>query len=118
LLTRLKAILEEEVSDIRVSKRLTDSPVCLVAPEDGVDMHMERVLKLHQKYTGTTKPILEINAQHSLIKQIAKIPEAEQNFTDAAYLLLDQARIIQGQPLKDPGAFTKRMSKFLEKGLL
>lgn len=118
LLTRLKAILEEEVSDIRISKRLTDSPVCLVAPEDGVDMHMERVLKLHQKYTGTTKPILEINAQHSLIKQIAKIPEAEQNFTDAAYLLLDQARIIQGQPLKDPGAFTKRMSKFLEKGLL
>ena len=117
LITHLKEILENEVSDIRISKRLTDSPVCLVAPEHGVDMNMERVLKIHQKYAGETKPILEINAGHSLIKKIAKLQESDALLKDAAFLLMDQARIIQGQPIKDVYSFTQRMSQFIEKGL-
>ena len=58
LIERLKEILSEEIEDVRVSKRLTDSPVCLVASNDGLDMHMERVLKIHQKYAGNSKPVL------------------------------------------------------------
>ena len=116
LTQRMKAILQDEVSDVRTSKRLTDSPVCLVTPESGVDMHMERV-KIHQKYTGETKPVLEINGKHPLIRKLAGMNDNE-SFDDAARLLLDQARIIQGIPVKDSAAFTRRLSAFMEKGLL
>lgn len=116
LIEKLKEILKEEIADARVSKRLTDSPVCLVAPDDGLDMHMERVLKIHQKYAGNIKPVLEINASHPLIKKLSE--KVNDNvMEDAAYLLLDQARIIQGQPLDDATAFAKRMSAFMAKGL-
>jgi len=67
----MKDILAEEVDDVRSSNRLTDSPVCLIAPDGGVDMHMERVLKINQNYEGVTKPVLEINADHALIKAIS-----------------------------------------------
>ncbi len=117
LIESLKTTLAEEVQDVRVSKRLTDSPVCLVAPEGGVDMHMEQVLKIHQKYQGDTKPVLEINAEHALIKKLSTLSDSKDGIEDAAYLLLDQARIIQGQPLSDPSAFARRMTSFMERGL-
>ena len=116
LAQRIKDILQDEVDDVRISKRLTDSAVCLVTPDKGVDMHMERVLKVHQKYTGETRPVLEINGKHPLIVKLAAMNDNE-SFSDAARLLLDQARIIQGTPLKDPAGFTRRMSAFMEKGL-
>lgn len=117
LLDSLKKILDGEVDSVRFSNRLTDSPVCLVAPESGVDMHMERVLKIHQNYAGESKPVLEINKDHALVKKLETLSEGSTDLEDAAWLLLDQARIIQGQPVKDLGAFTRRMSAFLEKGL-
>lgn len=117
LLEKIKAVLEEDVADVKASTRLTDSPVCLVAPEDGVDMHMERVLKVHQQYAGETKPVLEINTTHSLVKKIEGLESKGEAFEDAARLLYEQARIIQGQPLKDPAGFTRRMASFMEKGL-
>ena len=117
LLANLKTLLEDDISDVKVSTRLTDSPVCLVAPEDGVDMHMERVLKIHQKYTGSSKPVLEINAKHSLIKKIETLDAKSDAFKDAATLLFDQAKIIQGEPVKDPASFARRMASFIEKGL-
>lgn len=117
LLERLKDVLKGDVEDVRLSKRLTDSPVCLVAPESGVDMHMERVLQIHQKYEGQTKPVLEINSNHALIKKLAGLEPASGSFSDAALLLLDQARIIQGQPLKNPSEFARRMSAFMLDGL-
>ncbi len=120
LIKELKIHLGDEINDIRISRRLTDSPVCLVAPEGGVDMHMERVLKIHQKYQGETRPVLEINPGHSLIKKMAAMAEGGttgEDMKDAAFLLLDQARIIQGQPLKNPAAFTRRMTAFMERGL-
>lgn len=116
LAQRLKEVLQNDVEDVRPSKRLTDSPVCLVAPESGVDMHMERVLKIHQKYAGETKPVLEINMKHALIKKLESFKNDEQ-FSDAAKLLLDQARIIQGEPVKDAAGFARRMSAFMEKGM-
>lgn len=115
LLTKLQDILKDEVSGVRASKRLTDSPVCLVAGANAPDMHMERVLKTQQNYAGDSKPILEINADHSLIKKIETLDESI--LQDAAALLLDQARIIQGEPLKNPTAFASRMSLIMEKGL-
>ena len=117
LLSRMKDILDEEVDSVRISNRLTDSPVCLVAPEGGVDMNMERVLKIHQNYAGQTKPVLEINVDHSLIKKLESLEPASDGFSDATKLLLDQAKIIQGEPIKDPSAFAKRMANFMEKGL-
>ena len=66
LLEEMAKTLENAVHNVRKSNRLTDSPVCLVAPEDGTDMYMERVLRLHQKYQAETKPVLEVNTTHHL----------------------------------------------------
>ena len=113
----LQAELSEDVSEVRLSNRLTDSPVCLVAPQDGVDMHMERVLKIHQNYDPQTKPVLEINPDHALIKKIEGMNNDDAAFKDAAALLFDQAKIIQGEPVKDAAGFAKRVSDFMLKGL-
>ena len=120
LRTKLKDILSDDVDDVRLSKRLTDSPVCLVAPEHGMDMHMEKVLKINQKYEGFTKPVLEINSKHGLIEKLELMAANDapgDEFGDAAHLLLDQARILQGESVKDPSNFARRMNAFLQKGL-
>jgi len=117
----LQTELSEQISFARVSKRLTESPVCLVADEGGVDMHMEKVLKLQQKYEPNSKPVLEINASHPLINKMAEMIESktdEELLKDSALMLMDQALIIQGDSLPDPAAFAKRMARFMEKGLL
>ncbi len=122
----LKDILHENLSDqisfVRLSKRLTESPVCLVADEKGVDMHMEKVLKIHQKYEPNSKPVLEINPNHALIKKLASMAENKEKnldiLNDSAHLLLDQAMIIQGETPNDPAGFAKRMANFMEKGLV
>lgn len=116
-ITKLKDVLKDDVADVRISKRLTDSPVCLVAVEGGIDMHMERVLKIHQKYAGNSKPVLEINIKHPLITKLQTKSSDNETFTDAAHLLLDQARIVQGEPVNDAGAFARRMSAFMVNGL-
>lgn len=118
LLSALAAVLKDDIDHVRFSKRLTDSPVCLIAPDGGVDLQMERVLKIQQKYTGPQRPVLEINKKHPLIKKISAIADADNAaFKDAATLLLDQARIIQGEPLKDAAGFVKKMSALMEKSL-
>ncbi|MDB2683034.1 molecular chaperone HtpG [Alphaproteobacteria bacterium] len=117
-LAKLKDILKEDVDDVRISSRLTESPVCIVAPDTGMDMNMERVLKIHQKYEGFTKPVLEINASHPLIEKLQNINDNEkEKFEDAAHLLFDQAKIIQGEPVKNPSEFARRMSAFMQGGL-
>lgn len=134
LIAKLKDILQDDVSDVRPSKRLTDSPVCLVASDNAPDMHMERVLKIQQNYAGGNKPVLEINTNHSLIKKITSIASpakaeafsegtddprlrGESTLEEAAKLLLEQALIIQGEPLKDAAGFAKRMSAIMERAL-
>ncbi len=113
--------LKKEVKQVRVSKRLTDSPVCLIADDGGVDMHMERVLKIQQNYEPVnTKKILEINEKHVLIQQLAALAQAGKDspaLKDAARLLYDQACIIQGEPVNDPAGFTRRMAEFMQRGL-
>lgn len=117
----LNTQLSDYIGFSRVSKRLTESPVCLVADEAGVDMHMEKVLKIQQKYQPNKKPILEINAKHPLIQKLAKIHKENKEqdlLEDSAKMLMDQALIIQGENLPDPSGFAKRMAKFMEKGLV
>jgi molecular chaperone HtpG len=120
LIAVLKERLGERVSDVRPSTRLTESAVCLVAPEHGMDLRLERFLKQHQQLDQLSKRILEINPGHPLIREMAGAAEDEgrkEALADLAELLLDQARIVEGEPLPDPGAFSRRMSSFLARGL-
>ena len=116
-ITAMQEILKDSVHNICKSQRLTNSPVCLVAPEEAVDMHMEKVLKINQKYQGSTKPVLEINANHELIKKLAESCSKGNDIEDAAHLLLDQANIIQGNSVDDLAEFTRRMSYFMSKAI-
>jgi len=119
----LKAIIEkmkntygQTVKDVRVSSKLTNSPVCLITEDGGMSLHMERMLKQHGNTEDMTVPrILEINPNHSLIRQL--ISDPNDRFEDAAWLLLDQARIVQGESVPDPAAFSRRMSAFMESSL-
>ncbi|NCC22888.1 MAG: molecular chaperone HtpG [Alphaproteobacteria bacterium] len=121
LIETLATILKEDVGTVRLSSRLTESPVCLVAADNEADLNLERVLKIHQKYDAKSKRILEINGSHPLILKLSRLASGEgqdsEDLGDIAHLLLDQARIIQGEPLPDPSCFSRRMAKALEKGL-
>jgi len=121
LLGVLSDELKDDVKQVRISKRLTDSPVCLIADEQGVDMHMERILKTQQKYEpANNKKILEINEHHALIQMLAGLAKANKDapaLKDAARLLYDQACIIQGEPVNDPSSCARRMAEFMQRGL-
>ena len=120
LITMLKEIYEDKVSDVRASERLTASAVCLVANEGGLDMNLERLLQQHQQLDTKAARILELNPDHELINALAKTAK-EQNsgnkIKDAALLLLDQAHVMEGEPVIDPVAFARRMEAFMKKGL-
>jgi molecular chaperone HtpG len=121
LVALLKLSLGEAVKDVRSSKRLTDSAVCLVADERDMDMHLERLLRQHKQLNaGDSKRILEINPKHPLIARLVDLA-GKDGATDAlgdfAWLLLDQARILEGETLPDPAAFAKRLSSVLARGL-
>ncbi len=121
LITRLKDILAGEVQDVCLSERLVDSPVCLVAPENDVDIHMQRILKKSQGYEGMHQHILEINSHHPVIMRMKDMASNDKDadlLRDTALLLLDQARIVEGEPLKNPTEFVRRMSRAIEKGLM
>jgi molecular chaperone HtpG len=121
LIAALKVELGNLVKDVRVSSRLIASPVCLVAAEGDMDMHLERLLKHHRQLDAAHAParILEINPRHSLIVRLAGQVAGERGGTlaDAAHLLLDQARIVEGEPVVDPQAFARRLSSVMESGL-
>ncbi|MDD9899549.1 MAG: molecular chaperone HtpG [Alphaproteobacteria bacterium] len=121
LLSRLRDVLKDEVKDVTLSERLVNSPVCLVAPENDLDIHMQRILKQQQDYDGKHTHILEINKKHPVIKKLeamAANDAAAETLADTALLLLDQAKIIEGEPLKNPTAFVERLSRAIEKGLM
>jgi molecular chaperone HtpG len=120
LIAALKQALGDAVKDVRESKRLTDSAVCLVAADGDMDMHLERLLRMHQKLDKSSARILEINPGHALIKALAaraQQPGAMDALADAAQLLLDQARLVEGEPLADPAGFAQRLARVMEKAL-
>ncbi len=120
LVAFLKTALEDKVKDVRQSERLTDSACCLVADEGDMDIHLERLLRQHGQTTPQSKRILEVNPRHPLINRLAETVKGQSNQADAkeaAYLLLDQARIMEGDNPEDPSAFAKRLSDLVAKGL-
>ena len=116
----VKQHLGDAVKDVRASERLTDSAVCLVADEGGLDLHLERLLKAQGQLQATQGRILEINPKHALIRAIAKEAKAAgaaDRLADVSALLLDQALIVEGESLPDPAAFSRRMAAIMAKGL-
>jgi molecular chaperone HtpG len=120
LIAIFKLALGDAVKDVRGSERLTDSAVCLVADEGDMDMHLERLLKQHRQLDSGSKRILELNPRHTLIERLAaSVGEsgASDQLSEFAWLLLDQARIVEGEQLPDPPAFARRLATLLERGL-
>ena len=120
----LKVTLGEAVKEVRASKRLTSSPVCLVADEGDMDLHLERLLRQHQQLDHESQRILELNPKHPLVKALAEKAAASngggasQEIEEAAWLLLDQARILEGEAVPDPAAFARRLSDAMARGLV
>ncbi|MBT5413301.1 MAG: molecular chaperone HtpG [Rhodospirillaceae bacterium] len=120
LIASFRLALADTVKDVRLSNRLTDSSVCLVADDSDLDMHLERMLKQHKQVDTTSKRILEVNPDHALIRALAgKAAEgaAADLVAEAAELLLDQARLAEGEPVRDAAAFGRRLAKVMERSL-
>lgn len=116
LLSAFKAVLKEEVKDVRASARLTESAVCLVADEGDVGLHLERLLRQHQPGEDRALRILEVNPAHPLIRRLAgQAKGGIDAVADQAWLLFDQARIVEGEPVADPAAFAKRLAALMER---
>jgi molecular chaperone HtpG len=118
LIALVKQTLGDQVKDVRKSARLTTSAVCLVT-DAGFDRTLERLLS-RQKTTGVamSAPILEINPRHPAIIALAKAAKAKgasPELEDAARLLLDQAYVLEGEPVGDPASFGKRMTEMMQK---
>ncbi len=117
LIARFKIALGDQVKDIRASTRLTDSACCLIADEADADMHLERLLRRHNQIEKQSARIFEINPKHPMVKRLAEIVDSQPgNVDDAARLLLDQARIVEGETVLDPQAFAKRLTDMMTKG--
>ena len=110
LVQKIKEVLGETVKDVRFSNRLVDSPSCLIADEMDMGGNMERLLKAMGQNAPVTKPILEINPGHALIKRMD--PESK-GLEDWAKLLFDQALLAEGATLNNPGEFVKRVNRLL-----
>lgn len=112
LTERLKKVLSEKVKDVRVTSRLTTSPACLVVGEYDIDPNLQRMLKAVGQSIPNTKPILEINPTHALLRKLKEVQD-EQRFTDWAFVLLDQSVLSAGEQLEDPVRFVNRLNDLL-----
>ncbi|MFB6260015.1 MAG: molecular chaperone HtpG, partial [Thiohalorhabdaceae bacterium] len=116
LVTTLQQSLAGSVSDVRLSQRLTNSPSCIVADDNALGEHMERLLKAANQPVPESAPILELNPDHALVKQMQAIHGTDPNddrIREWGLLLLDQARLAQGAELPDPAATAKRMATMM-----
>ncbi|WP_022653705.1 molecular chaperone HtpG [Aquaspirillum serpens] len=109
---RVKTVLADKVKEVRVTHRLTDSPSCLVVDEYGMSTHLERLLKQAGQKVDSSKPILELNPEHELVKRLDR-EQSEDRFADLSALLFEQALLAEGGQLADPAQFVKRMNKLL-----
>jgi molecular chaperone HtpG len=114
----VKTTLADAVSDVRASGRLTDSAVCLVASETGMDRQLERLLAASGQAPAAAKPVLEINPRHDLIVRLAGLGDADVALReDAARLLFDEAQIADGEQPLDPRGFSARLARVITRAL-
>lgn len=114
----VKTALGDAVSDVKASDRLTESAVCLVAPEHGPDRQFERLLNAAGRLDKAAKPVLEINPQHERVVALAKLGKDERAFReDVAHLLYDEARVLDGDKPADAKAFSERLARLIARGL-
>ena len=116
---QMKEVLADKVSEVRVTNRLTDSPACVVSEDQGVSMHLQRMMeqagqKSPMMGMGGGKPIFEVNPQHNLVKQL-KDQQDDKAFSEWTQLLFDQAVLAESGQLEDPSSFVKRMNDLLMK---
>jgi molecular chaperone HtpG len=113
LLAKMKALLGDRVKDVRVSSRLADSPSCIVSDEEEPSLQMQQMLRaMGQTEIPAPKPTLEINPDHEIVKKLLARPD-DAVAKDAAWLLLDQALLMEGVPLREPSVFVQRLNRIL-----
>ena len=106
---QLKEALKDNVEDVRVTTRLVDSPACLVVKDAGMSLQFERLMRQAGQSVPTTKPVLEVNAEHALVKKL----DGSVHFHDLAHILFDQALLAEGGLPEDPAAYVKRVNALL-----
>jgi molecular chaperone HtpG len=118
ILMAVKAALEARVADVRASRRLTDSPSCLVSTKVGPDRHLQRILAQTGQMPAAP-PVLELNMKHPLVRGIAeaKATGKSEDVADLSHLLFEQAQILDGEIPADPAAFAARLNRLVQKGL-
>jgi molecular chaperone HtpG len=109
VLEKLKEALKDKAQDVRVTTRLVDSPACLVVSDAGMSMQLARMLKQAGQKVPETKPVLEVNAEHPLVKKL----DGSAHFDDLANILFDQALLAEGGLPDDPAAYVKRVNALL-----
>ena len=109
LLAKLKEALKDKAQDVRVTTRLVDSAACLVVQDDGMSTQLARMLKQAGQAAPDVKPVLEVNAEHPLVKKL----EGSVHFNDLAHILFDQALLAEGGLPADPAAYVKRVNALL-----
>ncbi|MFM2119180.1 MAG: molecular chaperone HtpG [Pseudomonadota bacterium] len=112
-LERIKTALAGRAKDVRVTTRLVDSPACLVAEEGDMSGHLARLLKQAGQNAPASQPVLEVNADHALVKKLAAIAEGEASFDDLAQVLFDNALLAEGGQLEDPAAHVRRIQALI-----
>ncbi|MBV5277636.1 MAG: molecular chaperone HtpG [Campylobacteraceae bacterium] len=117
MLIKMKELLKDDVKDVKISGRLSDSPSCLIYDKNDPDFQMQQMLKqMGQDNLPSVKPILEINPDHEIFTKLMEKNDFSQ-LQDIAYLLLDQAKLQEGMKIEDISAFAKRLNRFIAKAL-
>ena len=109
MLAKLKEALKDKAEDVRVTSRLVDSPACLVVTDNGMSMQLARMLKQAGQQAPESKPVLEVNPEHALVKKL----EGSVHFHDLANILFDQALLAEGGMPEDPAAYVRRVNALL-----
>ena len=112
LTQRVKQALDERVKEVRVTRRLTDSPACLVADSHELGRHLEQILQATGQQVARAKPVLEINPRHPIVEKL-KNEQNDERFGDWAGLIFDQALLSEGGQPEDPAGFVRRLNKLL-----
>jgi molecular chaperone HtpG len=109
VLAKLKEALKDKAEDVRVTSRLVDSPACLVVQDGGMSLQLARMLKQAGQKAPETKPVLEVNPEHALVKRL----DGSVHFHELAHILFDQALLAEGGLPEDPAAYVKRVNALL-----